>query len=755
MKNRQILCGVRKGRVLTCALAPVVAALLLSAAGSAYGQQTITYSDGQNNVNPIAITADLTPTTLFIDSGSATQSGAISESGVAAHVTKDGAGLLVLDADNTYIGGTTVDAGTLQLGTGTTPRTLSALAGTDSIPAVTVNSAATFAVDLSSTVAGSGASSAEPVLIANGVNGGIGVQVNAGGTLVNQGSIHAGDASPAGFLFGNGGTGGAGVVLANGAANFSNGGSIAGGKGTSGGEQGNGGNGGTGATIAAAGTFSNSGSINGSTGGNGGLITGNGGDGGMGVLITAAATFSNSGSIVGAAGGNGGAAAPIANGGNGGQGVLMTSGGTLTNAISGSVVGGSAGAAGVVGQAGASAAAVELTAGGTVNNSGTISGNRGVVFSGAAGTLTNSGTITGGVAMGDFPNQVTLFTGGKIVGDLDISSNTQATLTLSGSGAKTFSAAVTGTTVFAGSLAKQGAGKWTLDQSMNYAGTTSINAGTLALTGSTTIPNSPTITVAGPATFDVSGLTTVFNLGQSQTLTGAGMVLGNLNVAGTLTGSTTITGDVALSSTGRLKGSTTIAGTLAGSGQVDPGNSPGLVTAGQVDPSAGIAFNFELTKQGAPDFADPSNIANDVLRLTHDDPFASALSPANTINLYLSAAAFSGGSADILGGFFTDSEPPADLAADLDNSLLHVFIADPTGTTTYNGQTYSPLDRAQYNVGFTAVSQAAQFGAATVNGAITDLRITTVPEPLSAGAGAALLGALACCQRPRRRKLAP
>ena len=101
MMNRQVPCGVRKGRVLSCALAPVLPALLLSVAGSAYGQQTITYGDGQNNVNPIVITAGLTPTTLFIASGSATQSGAISDSGVAGRVTKDGAGLLILDAGNT------------------------------------------------------------------------------------------------------------------------------------------------------------------------------------------------------------------------------------------------------------------------------------------------------------------------------------------------------------------------------------------------------------------------------------------------------------------------------------------------------------------------------------------------------------------------------------------------------------------------------------------------------------------------------
>ena len=141
-----------------------------------------------------------------------------------------------------------------------------------------------------------------------------------------------------------------------------------------------------------------------------------------------------------------------------------------------------------------------------------------------------------------------------------------------------------------------------------------------------------------------------------------------------------------------------------------------------------------------------------MLRIKGADPFTSALSSANAINLYLSAAAFNGGSTDIRGGFFTDSELSSGPAGDVDNSLLHIFIADPTGSTTYNGVTYSSLDLTHYGFDFTAVSQAAQFGTDTVNGAITDLRITTVPEPLSA---AAMLSLVLSCQRPRRRKNAP
>ena len=414
--------------------------------------------------------------------------------------------------------------------------------------AVTVNSGDTYTVDSSSTVTGS-TTSGPPPLIGNGADGGIAIQVNAGGALVNHGSISGGAGQIGGSLFGSGGNGGAGVILGDGAAGFLN-----------------------------------TGSITGNAGGDGGLEGGAGGDGGIGVNIAAAGSFSNSGSIAGGAGGSGGPTS-VSNGGNGGQSVLLTAGGTFINESAGSVAGGGGGAARLKWNRWRCAGGVELTAGGTVNNAGTISGHTGaygVVFSGAAGGLTNSGMINGGASMGNFANQVTLITGGTITGDLNMSTNTSATLTLDGSGTQSYSSAVTGNTTFAGSLIKQGPGTWTLDQSMNYFGNTSINAGTLILAGSASISNSPIISVASGAT-----------------LTGSGTVNGNMNVAGAVTGSTTINGDVALSSTGHIKGYTTITGALSGSGAVDPGNSPGLVTVGQIDPSGGMAFNFELATQGA------------------------------------------------------------------------------------------------------------------------------------------------------------
>lgn len=74
----------------------------------------IDYPDGSNNAAPIVLTDNTTQ--LQVLTGSATQSGAISESGGSFGLEKIGPGTLFLNAANTYTGDTTISAGTLRLG---------------------------------------------------------------------------------------------------------------------------------------------------------------------------------------------------------------------------------------------------------------------------------------------------------------------------------------------------------------------------------------------------------------------------------------------------------------------------------------------------------------------------------------------------------------------------------------------------------------------------------------------------------------
>lgn len=102
-----------KRHSLSCYIAVLASSVAVS--GSLQAQQTITYSNGQTAATPITIIAGTNPTTLTIPSGTATQSGIISELGTAGKIIKAGAGAVTLSGSNTFTGGVSLDGGTLSL----------------------------------------------------------------------------------------------------------------------------------------------------------------------------------------------------------------------------------------------------------------------------------------------------------------------------------------------------------------------------------------------------------------------------------------------------------------------------------------------------------------------------------------------------------------------------------------------------------------------------------------------------------------
>lgn len=131
---------------------PTISRLLAAASAVALGYaafplsaaaQTVTYPPGSDNSAPIVLMQ--ANTNFSVASGTATQSGVISEVGGSRRITKVGSGELVLTADNTFTGSVTVSAGTLTLGDGgTTGSVLSS--------SFTVASAGTLVVNRSNAV---------------------------------------------------------------------------------------------------------------------------------------------------------------------------------------------------------------------------------------------------------------------------------------------------------------------------------------------------------------------------------------------------------------------------------------------------------------------------------------------------------------------------------------------------------------------------------------------------------------------------
>lgn len=260
---------------------------------------------------------------------------------------------------------------------------------------------------------------------------------------------------------------------------------------------------------------------------------------------------------------------------------------------------------------------VRLAAGGLVNNSGLISGvssatTAGVTIAGASGTVSNSGTINGGVTMGNFANLVTLNIGSVIDGSLNVGTTNTSRLILDGaSGTQAYSGAVTGTTAFSGTLVKQGAGTWIMDQTFSSTRGVVVSAGELRVgNGGTTGSINANVANSGLLSFNrsdattfarvISGTGSLRQMGSgTTTLTGTNtysgattVSAGRLNVNGVHsgTGAVTVQSGAALGGTGSIAGAVTI----EDGGILSAGNSAGTLRVGSLILNATSDLQFEL-----------------------------------------------------------------------------------------------------------------------------------------------------------------
>jgi autotransporter-associated beta strand protein len=157
-------------------------------------------------------------------------------------------------------------------------------------------------------------------------------------------------------------------------------------------------------------------------------------------------------------------------------------------------------------------------------NGGTLAANINRTFTGRFTSFTiggdfTMGGVTAGVASGN----------GSATANISIDTNASLgastrTITIGSNGTYTLAGIISGN---AGSgltitNASGATGKLALTNANTYTGDTTINGGTLVLSGSGSIANSPNIVLAGGATFDVSGRTGGVTLGGTQTLKATG-----------------------------------------------------------------------------------------------------------------------------------------------------------------------------------------------------------------------------------------
>jgi fibronectin-binding autotransporter adhesin len=295
--------------------------------------------------------------------------------------------------------------------------------------------------------------------------------------------------------------------------------------------------------------------------------------------------------------------------------------------------------------------------------------------------------------------------------------------------------------------------------------------------GGGTLRAGAAITIPSGLPFNLSGVNGDFTLDtQSFAVTAANAISGSggmiktgtgtltLSAANTYSGASTVTAGtllvngslantsaVTVAAGGVLGGSGSLAATLAGAGLVSPGNSPGILTAPQVDPSAGTGYAFEFTGTGSPAYGSPTASINDVLRLTDTTtPFTTSLTGTNVIDVYFDVTTLGNGDT-FRGGFYTDNG--SDFLESIEDATYAYWVrGNGSGADrSFNGQGYYSLASfdSGLSVTLSTVPETANFGSGDVNGQVT--QFVVVPEPGTlALASLGLAAAIRACRRGAR-----
>ena len=314
--------------------------------------------------------------------------------------------------------------------------------------------------------------------------------------------------------------------------------------------------------------------------------------------------------------------------------------------------------------------------------------------------LISDGTLKAGAATNVFgaTSAITVNTPGI----LDLGGFNQTIGSLAGSGTVTNSVAASATlttgdatsTVFSGviqdgagqtALTKEGTGTFTLSGTNIYTGATTINGGTLALTGGGSIANSSGVNVANAAgIFDISGTTTGASITTLSGVAGSSVVLG----AKTLTlsnASTTYSGVISgtngalslsagtqtLAGTNIYTGATTInggtlaltgAGSIANSSGVNVANASGIfdisgtTTGASITTLSGVAGSSVVLGDKTLTLSNASTTYNGVISGTNGALSLSAGTQTLTgTNTYTGATTINGGTLQVLGSIANSS----------------------------------------------------------------------------------------------------
>ncbi|MFN0080128.1 MAG: beta strand repeat-containing protein [Prosthecobacter sp.] len=521
-------------------------------------------------------------------------------SGTGGSLTKAGTGILILTGANTYTGTTTISAGTLGIGNGTTTGSLSVLSPITNNGTLTFDrsNTVTQGTDFGPVISGTGAvtKNGTGTLVLNGAN------TYAGLTTVSVGVLNIRHAEALGT------TAGGTTVSSSGALQLQGGIAV-----------------GAEALTLTGNGISSTGALRNLSGDNtfAGAITLTGNtriNSDAGLLTLSSITGTNRFLTVGGTGNT-----TI-------QGIIGTGTGTLTKDGTGTLTLTaantytglttiSAGALNIrhADALGTTAAGTSITSGAALQLQGGITtaaealtlNGTGVSSTGALRNISGDNTFAGAITLGNATRI------NSDAGLLTLSSNLASSqaLTVGGAGNTTIQGIIsTGTP-----LTKDGSGTLTLTAANTYTGGTTISAGTLILSGAGALADTTAVNVAGTtAIFDLSAISaageTIASLagaaGSSVVLGGKTLTAGGANTSTTFAGVLSGTGgSLTKAGTGilRLNGASTYTGATtisAGTLQIGNGSTTGsLSVLSSITNNGTLTFNRSDTVTQGSDFA--------------------------------------------------------------------------------------------------------------------------------------------------------